>query len=69
MVRFHTCEFEFSQGRSPRGRGSWAFFFSDEERRIEDVWFTPGSTTYTDAKKLAAQEAKRRGVRDVYAGA
>lgn len=54
-VHFYTSEFVRSHNRTPRGRGSWAFRFETLLGEVvEDCWFTPGSTTYAEAKKLAA---------------
>lgn len=65
-VEFDTREYQFSHGRSPRGRGSWAFFF---DRKCQgDAFWTQGSTTYAEAKKQARAEANRRGVTVVYVG-
>lgn len=66
-VEFNTREYEFSHGHAPRGRGSWAFFF-DRSMPIQDVFWTPGSTPYAEAKKMARAEAKRRGVDEVFVG-
>ena len=57
-MEFNTSQYKRSHGKTPRGRGSWAFFF-DRSMRIEDVYFTP-SCTYAEAKKFAREEAKRR---------
>ena len=58
-VEFNTREYEFSHGRTPRGRGSWAFFF-DRSMPVDQAFWTPGSTTYAEAKKMARDEARRR---------
>lgn len=61
-IEFFTNEFEFSHGRMPRGRGSWAFEFPDDKA----PWFARDphdncySLLYVDAKKFARAEAKRR---------
>ena len=60
-VQFDNGEWERSNGRSPRGRGSWGFAFGDPYCDPSLFWFTPGSTTFTEAKKLARAEAERRG--------
>lgn len=60
MTKFNTTEFQFSHGHTPRGRGSWAFYFGTDE-----PWFAPGSMLYQEAKKMAKQEAKRRGFNGV----
>lgn len=64
-VAFRTADYEFCHGVKPRGVGNWGFFFHPS-RKIEDVWFFFGS--YTDAKKMAAAEAKRRNVEEVFVG-
>lgn len=66
-VHFHTGDYEFSHGRSPRGRGGWGFYFSADDRDdCMKCWFAPGSNTYAEAKKLALVEAKRRVAYDVW---
>ncbi len=59
-VEFSTSEYEYNHGAKPRGRGSWAFAFDCNEKP-EALFWTPGSTTYGEALKLARAEAKRRG--------
>lgn len=66
-VEFNTTEYQFSHGKQPRGRGSWAFAFS-RNAPVEEMFWTPGSTTYAEAKKMAKAEAERRGVSTVYVG-
>lgn len=51
---FSTSEYQFSHGRSPRGRGSWAFEFPGTD--LPTFW-TPGGTTYTEAKALVHKHA------------
>ena len=54
MIRFNDSEYQFSHGKTPRGRGSWAFSVSREpERSGSAIFWTPGSTTFGAAKKLA----------------
>jgi hypothetical protein len=53
-VYFRTTEFIFSHGKSPRGHGAWAFEFDDGQQ----FWLTP--MLYSDAKRAAAKEARRR---------
>lgn len=55
-IEFNDSEYRFSHGAAPRGRGSWAFLFPG----AAEPWFTPGSTTFGEAKKLARIEAQRR---------
>jgi hypothetical protein len=56
-IDFDTSEYRLSHG-NPRGYGSWAFTFPDDDHK-EPWWVTP-SCTYTEAKKAARAEAKRR---------
>lgn len=53
-IEFITDIWEFSHGKLPKGRGSWAF---TPHRNCDachpDVFWTPGNTTYAEAKKLA----------------
>lgn len=58
-IEFDTGEYYRSHGKEPRGTGSWAFFF-DGDRDPMKAWFTPGNTTYNQAKKMAKAEAIRR---------
>ena len=57
----HTRHYEFAHGKKPRGYGSWAFTFGDDDA---DMWWAPAST-YGDAVKAARAEAKKRNARDV----
>ena len=66
-LHFNTTDYEFSHGSKPRGRGSWAFFFN-RDGHVDSAFWTPGSTTYVEAKKLVAAEARRRGVAEVFVG-
>lgn len=54
-VDFDTRSYERTYQHAPRGRGSWAFDLGDGV-----PWFTPGSTLYGEAKKLAKAEIARR---------
>lgn len=58
-ITFDTTEYRFSHGHEPRGRGSWAF-----EIPLRGQFWTPGSTTYREAKQLAA-----RATREILAAA
>lgn len=57
MIRFNDSEYRFSHGKAPRGRGSWAFSVSRDPNpsstRSTGIFWTPGNTTYVQAKKLA----------------
>jgi hypothetical protein len=59
-IEFNTVEFEFSHGRKPKGRGSWAFS-GTRNPRIEDVFFSP-SMTYSEAKRWFVAKLKAEGV-------
>jgi len=55
--RFNTDEYEFNHGARPRGRGTWAFGFG--EREPAEPFYV--SALYSEAKREALREAKRRG--------
>jgi hypothetical protein len=61
-IYFRTDDYELSHGK-PRGRGSWAFSLKRDPILGHEIFWTPGSTTYTEAKRLARQhyaaEARR----------
>lgn len=67
-ITFHTSTYEWAHGRQPRGKGYWAFFFRPDKARKpgDDVWFCPGLNTLAEAKRLARDEAKRRGATEVH---
>lgn len=64
-VHVNTNEYQFSHGKQPRGHGSWAFFFVRTDDVNQAFWFYG---TYADARKAAADEAKRRGFDEVFVG-
>lgn len=61
-VRFETSTFTRSHMRAPRGFGSWAFAFGTEGG---EPWFTH-AMTFTEARRAATVEARRRGVSLVF---
>jgi hypothetical protein len=63
---FRTHDFEMSHGHTPRGYGSWAFFFHPSRKLDDALWVT---ATYADAKKAARIEARKRNVEEVFVGA
>lgn len=62
MTRVETSEYEFSHGRTPRGKGQWAFSFDG----IAGIFWTHG--TYTEAKAEARREARRLGATKITVG-
>lgn len=60
-VRFDSVDFEWSHGRKPRGNGVWGFGFGCRVPTTSEAWFTPVAVTFTEAKRQAKAEAKRRG--------
>ena len=62
-IEFLTDDYEWTYGHAPRGRGSWAFA---EDRNADclsgNILWSP-SMTYTEAKKWAREELKRRNLR------
>lgn len=64
---FNTTDYQMAHGHNPRGRGSWAFF-PTRNARVEDAFWTPGSTTYSEAKKMAREWARANGFPVVFVG-
>jgi len=56
-IEFVTSEYEFSHGRLPRGRGSWAFQLSFEMRG-EYAW-SP-SMTFAEARRWVVAQVRAR---------
>jgi hypothetical protein len=54
QVSISTTEYQFSHGRSPRGRGSWAFQIGDS---TSNVFWSAANQLYSDALKVAARVA------------
>ena len=63
-VYFNTTEYEFSHGKSPRGRGGWAFSFVRRPDVMTEVFWVNG--TYAEAKKVARDKAKAEGSDEVF---
>ena len=54
MIEVSTTEYQFSHGKLPRGRGSWAFQIGRDAESI--FWSTPNRSygeAVRDARKLA----------------
>lgn len=62
-VEFNTHEYEFSNGRKPRGTGAWAFAFRRNADLSEIFWI---NGSYSEAKKVARAKAKAEGQHTVY---
>lgn len=61
QVTIDTTSYRWSQGREPKGRGTWAF---SEERNSDDVlWFTG---TYAEARAQAIAYAASKGITELY---
>lgn len=60
--RFETSTFTRSHMCAPRGFGSWAFAFGTEGA---EPWFTH-AMTFTEARRAATVEARRRGTSVVF---
>jgi hypothetical protein len=65
VVDFSTTDYVISYGHAPRGRGSWAFSKRRNpdmncQRDAESIFWTPGSTTYGEAKKLATEHFRSK---------
>ena len=67
-MRFDTRQFEWAHGKKARGRGCWAFeFFKSCGEQLGETFFT-SFQTFTDAKKEARAEGRRRGATDARLG-
>ena len=63
-ITVETSEYEFSHGKRPRGRGTWAFTFDTRRYdRIEEVWWTP-LVTWSDARRLRRRRGPPPGSRN-----
>jgi hypothetical protein len=61
-ITFDTTPFELSHGRSPKGRGSWAFcpfHMRDSHDHLDGFLMSP-SMTFTEAKAWAKQQITHR---------
>lgn len=65
-IDIDTGDYWMAHGREPRGRGSWAFFTNRKMDVCDEAncFWTPGHTTFRDAKRLAKQWAAEKGMRD-----
>lgn len=71
-MRLHSGSYVINHGAAPRGRGSWAFAMGLTAREADRIaaddprifWAPPG-LTFGEARRAAAEEARRRGVADV----
>jgi hypothetical protein len=67
-VTVHTSEFEISHGRKPRGNGCWVFYFFQRRADYRGLFVFYGS--FSEAKKAAVAEARRRrNIDEIYVGA
>jgi ADP-heptose:LPS heptosyltransferase len=59
VVEFDSTPFEFSHGRCPKGRGSWAFSVErNPDVTSPAVLFSP-SMTYGEAKRFAREHFRK----------
>lgn len=67
-IEFNTTSYEMAHGHKPRGRGTWAFFPTREQRIVDGIW-SP-SMTYSEAKRWARQRMVDAGkpVATLYVG-
>jgi hypothetical protein len=61
-MKVHTENYEFMNGRKPRGEDRWAFFFDGELQPLVAVG------TYAEAKKQAVRYAKTKGHKQIALG-
>jgi|WetSurMetagenome_2_1015567.scaffolds.fasta_scaffold1208460_2 hypothetical protein len=67
-----TTQYEFSHGKRPKGRGYWAFGFMNSPfhprsllKDVGEPWFAPGDILYSEALRMAKEEAKRRKTHEI----
>lgn len=63
MVSVYVDQYVYEHDKNPRGRGYWAFKFGNEKRLH---WYPPLNSgkygvMYSDAKKSAIKDAKKKG--------
>ena len=60
-AQFTTATYEFAHGKKPRGTGCWAFVVHAASGKPGDVRmvFTPGSMSFTEAKRWVRQQHPR----------
>jgi hypothetical protein len=57
-IEFSTRKFELSHGKSPRGRGAWAFAFDGKDNDRDLFWHMG---LFVDAKRYARAWAVTKG--------
>lgn len=67
-ITVSTRLYEREYCKSPKGRGCWAFSIGNTEAYddVTKAFFTPGSTTYREAVRLAKQEAQAKNADIIY---
>ena len=58
-IQFDTHPYEHAHGKMPRGYGRWGFSFDTLDPKLEDIFWCTDS--YSEAKKAAHAEGKKRG--------
>jgi len=67
-ITVSTRLYEREYCKSPKGRGCWAFSIGNTAAYddVAKAFFTPGSTTYREAVRLAKQEAQAKNADIIY---
>ncbi len=66
-IEVNTKEYESVHQKAPRRVGVWAFSIGNKDAFDDvDKAFWTGSMKYTDAVKMAKQEAKKQGATIIY---
>lgn len=55
-----------AHGKPPRGHGHWAFHIGRDTHSLDNVFWHQGS--FSEAKRAAVREAKRRGEYSITVG-
>lgn len=69
-MRVSTTQYEAAHGKSPRGKGGWAFEFKMNGHWTDPVFVRGGEfgqslLTYSEAKREAVRRAKSAGASEV----
>lgn len=63
-IEIRTTRYEFSHGKAPRGKGSWAFIQEASHGHEEHLWFAPSNLTYREACAVIRKRVKASGFQD-----
>lgn len=68
-IEINTRQFETSHGKTPRGRGRWAFFVVDHSSAtVVEIFTVPSMMKYVDAKVWAKAYVRAEYVDELATG-